>query len=410
VLSGSGCYDRVLVPGEETDGRLTVTNDEQALDARVTYTDENVDIESGTQPSLVGAANAPPALAPSSITLTLISEVEPPMVAGSRVQATSVWATRDDRTMVSYGMVGSATLGALDHFKQLTRKVPKLHSSVSFSDSDVIAVMTDGTVAYAAAATSDVAQPAPAVLERINLEGEHFDLGSSQRLPLASFVATSVTSTGSVIYATSGDAGAVFAFDAGDLSLLGQYDLDNARWVAWDEDNDRIVVLQGTPGRLAVFQEGAFPGGSMSLLNTFAFPGADVSESKSAMEIAGGKAFVAAGPEGVQVVCLDDGQIIGSVPRPDPASVGLDPSVVVTNAVTVQDDLMFISNGEAGVYAAAGAASFESQSCGAQQIDVLGRLRFDDLESVNHVAYRGEYLFVAAGLGGLKIVLVEVGG
>jgi hypothetical protein len=90
--------------------------------------------------------------------------------------------------------------------------------------------------------------------------------------------------------------------------------------------------------------------------------------------------------------------------------VGLDPSVVVTNAVTVQDDLMFISNGEAGVYAAAGAASFESPSCGAQQIDVLGRLRFDDLESVNHVAYRGEYLFVAAGLGGLKIVLVEVGG
>jgi hypothetical protein len=292
----------------------------------------------------VGAANAPPAPAPSSITLTLISDVEPPMVAGSRVQATSVWATRDDRTMVSYGMVGSATLGALDHFKQLTRKVPKLHSSVSFSDSDVTAVMTDGTVAYAAAATSDVAQPAPAVLERINLEGDHFDLGSSLRLPLA------------------------------------------------------------------VFQEGAFPGGSMNLLNTFAFPDADVSGSKSAMEIAGGKAFVAAGPEGVQVVCLDDGQIVGSVPRPDPASVGLDPSVVVTNAVTVQDDLMFISNGEAGVYAAAGAASFESPSCGAQQIDVLGRLRFDDLESVNHVAYRGEYLFVAAGLGGLKIVLVEVGG
>jgi hypothetical protein len=147
----------------------------------------------------------------------------------------------------------------------------------------------------------------------------------------------------------------------------------------------------------------------MVLLNTFSFPGADVPESKSTVEVAGGKAFVAAGPEGVQVVCLDNGQIVGSVPRPNPASVGLDPSVVVTNAVTVQGDVMFISNGEAGVYAAAGAASFESSACTApQSITVLGRLRFNNLESVNHVVYRDDALYIAAGLGGTKVVDVDL--
>ena len=66
-------------------------------------------------------------------------------------------------------------------------------------------------------------------------------------------------------------------------------------------------------------------------------------------------------------MCLDDGQIVGSVPLPDPADLQLDPSVVVTNPVTVDEDLMFISNGEAGVYVAAGAAEFASTPCDAPQ-------------------------------------------
>ena len=146
----------------------------------------------------------------------------------------------------------------------------------------------------------------------------------------------------------------------------------------------------------------------MNLLNTFAFPGADMPESTSTADIAGGKAFIAAGPQGVQIMCLDDGQIVGSVPRPDPAALGLDPSVVVTNAVAVDDDLIFISNGEAGVYVAAGAQNFFETGCAEpQEITVLGRLRFDDLQSANHVAFRNKYLFVAAGLGGVKVVRVE---
>ena len=107
-------------------------------------------------------------------------------------------------------------------------------------------------------------------------------------------------------------------------------------------------------------------------------------------------------------MCLDDGSLVGSVPIPDPASLGLDPSVVVTNAVTVDGDLMFISNGEAGVYVAQADAAFDSTACNAQQqITMLGQLQFDDLQSANHVAYKNDLLFVAAGLGGVKIVEVN---
>ena len=170
----------------------------------------------------------------------------------------------------------------------------------------------------------------------------------------------------------------------------------------------RLVVVQGTPGRISVFAEGSFPGGSMTLLNTFPFPGADVPESKSTIEISGGKAFIAAGPAGVQIVCLDNGQVVGSVPRPDPAALGLDPSVVVTNAVTVDEDVLFISNGEAGIYVARGSRDFDQTACGeTQQITVLGKLRFDDLQSANHIDFKNRWLAVAAGLGGVKLVRVS---
>ena len=70
---------------------------------------------------------------------------------------------------------------------------------------------------------------------------------------------------------------------------------------------------------------------------------------------------------------------------------------------------MFISNGEAGVYAAVGAESFETSACDApQQITVLGQLQFNALQSVNHVVYVNDRLYIAAGLGGIKVVDVVV--
>jgi hypothetical protein len=126
------------------------------------------------------------------------------------------------------------------------------------------------------------------------------------------------------------------------------------------------------------------------------------------VELVGGKAFIAAGSGGVQVLSATTGAVVGSVPRPDPAALGLDPSVVVTNAASVDGDLVFISNGEAGVYVAQGSQAFNlTGSEAAQQLTMLGRLRFGNLQSVNHVAYRSGYLFIAAGLGGLKIVKVN---
>ncbi len=421
VLTLASCFDQVLIPDVESDGRLTVTNDEAALSERLTYVEVDVPIDS-VSPALFGGAAAQPAAAPptaappeaapptrSSVKLTLVAEIEPPTVNGQVVQATAISPPRRFTFLISYNTQGSPFVGAVDYVINPFGLTPRLVSAVTFNDSDVSAVSLDDEWFYAAEATGASGFATPAAIERLSLASSGVLLENNDRFDLTSFAATSVLPLGTEVYVTTGDNGHLYALDVSDMSTVGQYALDDARWVAHDADNGRIVVVQGTPGRISVFQEGAFPGGSMTLLNTFPFPGADVPGAKSTVEVVGGKAFIAAGSEGVQVMCLDDGQIVGSVPRPDPAALGLDPSVVVTNAVTVDEDLMFISNGEAGVYIAAGAAEFASTPCNAPQtITMLGHLRFADLQSVNHVDYENKRLLIAAGLGGLKILRINV--
>lgn len=407
IVALTGCYEQILVPGDEENDRIEITNDEWVLDQRVDYMEEDVAID-GPAATQGGAALTGPARAPSSIRLRLIAEILPPTVNGTTIQATSVWATDSDKAIVSYNVQGGPRIGAIDYFTRLLNKKPKLRSSVTFRDSDVNSVVEESNWAVAALATDNDDFDFPAAVERIEIKNDKFRLNGNDQRGMASFAGTSVLSTGSEIYATSGDGGAVYAYDKDDFSLLGEYALDDARWVGYDKDNERVAVVQGQPGRIALFERGQFPGGSMNHLATYPFPGADIPEAKSHVEIVKGRAFIAAGPEGVQVMCLDNGEIVGSVPRPDPASVGLDPSVVQTNSVTVYKDLMFISNGEAGVYAAAADEEFDQGSCtDPVNITVLGRLRFDDLESVNHVVYRDDRLFIAAGLGGVKVVDVQ---
>ena len=172
-----------------------------------------------------------------------------------------------------------------------------------------------------------------------------------------------------------------------------------SRWI--DVEGNRVVVVQGTPGQISIFDKN-----SLALLNSFPFSGANIPESKSTVQVLGGKALIAAGTGGLQVLSINTGEVVGTVPVPTVS--GLDSSVVVTNAVSADEKLVFMSNGEAGVYLAEAADKFEDTgSEDPQEITLLGKLQFDNLQSVNHVAYDQDIRFVVAGLGGLKIIEVH---
>lgn len=399
-------------PGNQANDRITIVNNAGTLAGRVTYFDDSIPLDSvgvGYPSAPVPLGSAPVArsstASQASFNLSLKAEVAPPSIGGQTLQATSV-SIVGNLAVVSYNMVGNPYLGGVDVIDITNKNQPVLRSEALFQNTDVSAVTTSGTNVYLAEATGDTGFTSPAVFEVVQLVGNQLVLTGNRRVGLNSLAGTSVA-TGTRVYATSGDGGSLFMINPATFAVTSSIPLHDARWVA--VGGGKVAVVQGTPGTLTVYNES-----DMSSVGSWPFAGANVAQSKSHAQLVGGKAFIAAGDSGVQVLSVSTGLKVGALPRPNPDSLGLSPSVVVTNAVTIDQDLMFISNGEAGVYLAQGSQVFSATGSETQQtITMRGKLRFGNLQSVNHVAYSAGgpgnpgILIIAAGLGGLKIVQVN---
>jgi len=164
--------------GYQSNDRITITNTQGFLDARVSHPNADVPIESSSVPA--GLAE-PAAFQADALRLTLVSEIAPSIVDGELVQATSISRVKSDKVVVSYNMVGAPRLGAIDYITKLKRRAPRLTSEAIFNDSDVSAVSTDGHWVYAAEATDAPGFAYPAVFERLRIKGEKLSLESTSR-------------------------------------------------------------------------------------------------------------------------------------------------------------------------------------------------------------------------------------
>ncbi len=398
---------RPPTPLNQSNGRISITNDAASLNGRIKRTWKEVPIvpdvlalssASGSHGLLLSPLPDIPLAA--SVTLTLVAEVAPPTVAGQVLQASSV-AIKGDFAYVSYNTRGEPYHGAIQVFDIGDADKPILVSEAIFLDSDIHSLAFEGNYVYAIQGTGGISLDTPAGFEVIRSKNGRLSLDGNTRVALPSFAGTGVVVSGNSIYATSGNNGGLYVFDTKSFSQKQQASLSDARWV--DMEGTRVVVVQGgiPSGQISVFDKK-----SLALLNTFNFTGADIPESKSTVQVLGGKAIIAAGNGGVQILSIHTGTVVGTVPLPK--DTGLDSSVVVTNSVAAAGKLLFISNGEAGVYLSEAVDEFKATASEEpQDITLLGKLRFDALQSVNHVAFDGDTLFVAAGLGGLKIVKVD---
>jgi hypothetical protein len=205
--------------------------------------------------------------------LRLAAEVLPPVLDGKVLQATSI-AMSNNKAVVSYNMRGAEYLGGIDVFLISTQKNVKLKSEALFNNADVNSGTYNDTHVYAAQASGDGAFPYPAVYEVLGLWGTKLVLDGNDRAPLTSYAGTSAAAYGNHVYATSGDNGALSVFDPDTLAMSDSFDLHDARWV--DVNDGKVVVVQGTPGQISVYDEA-----TMTLENVFPFAGANVAESKS---------------------------------------------------------------------------------------------------------------------------------
>src|SRR6266436_270599 len=172
-------------PGDQANGRISITNNAGMLASRVTYMNDSIPIDSVG----VGYPSAPAPSASASVgrsstasqaggfSLSLKAEVAPPSIGGQMLQATSV-SIVGNLAVVSYNMVGNPYLGAVDVIDFTNKNQPVLRSEALFQNTDVSAVTTSGTNVYLAEATGDTGFAAPAVFEVVKLVGNQIGRAS----------------------------------------------------------------------------------------------------------------------------------------------------------------------------------------------------------------------------------------
>jgi hypothetical protein len=321
--------------------------------------------------------------------IRLVGEVHAPDIDGEVLQATGV-VIRGQYAFVSYNVKGDAYKGAVQviHFLDDT---PELISEALFPGHDVNALDACGDILFLALASADLEGASVGTITLNPLKQFQTDF---REVPLESYAANSLRclESGEVVV-THGSDGGVSRFDK-DLVRQAYVPIPDARSVAsWS--GGRHVVLSGSPATLRVVEDDA-------VTATFVLVGATIPESKSTVQVEGNNALVAVNDGGVQLVDLVGGQPIFTIQPP--LIEGVDPLRTVSNSAAAQNRELFMAHGEAGVYLA-------KLDQGIQQnpgtVEVIGYLELGLEQSSNDVTYQGNKVFVAAGLGGFKILAVD---
>jgi hypothetical protein len=372
---------------------MLINNSLNSLNERISFTDNtHAYIFGDTAKKTLKSSNA---AMTSSVTIQLIAALSPPEYNGEVLQASHVRIV-DHYAYVSYNTQGPRYLGGVDIVDISSPNHPELVSSVVFINKetnkgkDVSSVdvkfspsKTSNTFLWITGAdeTRD-----SAFAERYELNSSNqFESDKSLNFSLKGYVGTDVRFYNDKVYVTSGTGGGLTILD-NQMKEVSFMNIGNARSV--DVNKDYEIALGGNPGHL--YNPGIWDteiGGSTD------------PEAKSILRLFNKFALVALGEEGIK--CYDvssnaPSKVISALPRPA-VSEGGSSADFVTNGVSVSDNgWVYVANGAGGL----DIAKIDADG----NLTWLGNINLG--ASVNFVESSANYVFVARGVLGLKILKV----
>lgn len=364
------------------DSNIVLNTDSEQLSQRLTLDGSGViGISASSNPS--GRMMADDEA--EKISLVLISQASSPTYEGSTLQATHV-DIDDDYAFVAYNTAGPTYLGAVEIIDISDAYKPKIVSQAIFKNADVSSLeFRDGLLFLAMAFdidNSDISEPANMGVVSVS-SGKFTSDFKFTSVP--GFVATDVTTTSEFTALVSGSNGNLTIFDR-NLGKLRELPGEDLRSVAYGEN--RLAILSGTKGVSIVNPTSTTEITTISLDQ-------DVAQAKRTMDIEEGHLYIAEGKNGAGIYRISNGQEVSKLAIPiNPENV--EPGDVVTNAVSVEDDLLFMANGAAGI----SIADVDEED----EIKEYGVLDLDG--SSNFVRFENKFIFVATGAGGLQILKI----
>ncbi|NJO89881.1 MAG: hypothetical protein HC831_13740 [Chloroflexia bacterium] len=375
---------------------IIFNNNTKALSNRITLKNELLRVENIYSGNLKSVQEPPKVDLTKNYAFTLRAEVDPPVYEGHTLQATHV-KILDNFAFVTYNTKGDMYLGGLEVFDVTDISNPKIVWQAVFSKADVSSVDYYNNKLYIVGAQNlegDTSSKlrTPAMLEVLLLNSNREISDVDTIINLDSYAGTDVKVTSEGIYATSGSNGYLKVYNHNYDSLYA-IAVNDARSV--DINSSNAYVLGGQPGKVSVFSRNSY-----TKLNEFLPSGANTPESKSELVVTDSYIFTALNEGGIKILNTD-GSLKQFIPRPT-TPAGKKDENYVTNSVSLNGDLLFAGNGEAGIYIG-GIVKERNDS-----VFLLGAIKFGEGQSANFVESKDSVVFVATGLGGLKILSISV--
>ncbi|MCC9020122.1 MULTISPECIES: hypothetical protein [Flavobacterium] len=374
-------HDDSATNDQAKNNNIEINSDITALNKRLDYTNSGVISISGSSASTAKLLNSAQSSA-TGFPLVQIAEVNPPKDNSGRTLQASHVAVNGNYAYVAYTMSGEAYSGAIDVIDVSDPYKPKLITSALIANTDITSLTySNGNLIIGAAADIDKnpSLKSPAVV--INMPLSSGMLTDKYTITnLEGQVTTDAASNSGSYFAVTGDQGSLFKINAASKTISGKVAVEDLRSVAIN--GDKVVTLSGTKG-VNIYNES-----TLALQKSFT-TSTDVKASKRTIDFDGTKLLVSEGYNGLSVYDINSGSKLQTIPL---AVAGEEN---VTNALSVNDGYAFVANGAAGL---------NVYKTGAQ-LGLLGTV--DILGSSNYVKSSGNFIYVASGKGGLKIIKME---
>ncbi|MAX81668.1 MAG: hypothetical protein CL843_16015 [Crocinitomicaceae bacterium] len=324
----------------------------------------------------------------SSSSWNFIAEVSSPVVNGATLSATGV-EFHNNKAYVSYHWNGQENdfAGALEIFDVTNPNVPVLISQLLFTDTDLNELTVDNGVVYTTGGRDiyssgyDQNYTKGSIVESVQLDASGLLTTNTVQAPLPSYSGNAVKKIGNNLFVASGNSlGGAYQVDATTLSLISQDAYDNSKFV--DEANGKIIYYRGGNDAKLYIHEGVMDSATKYTLDIAA--SASPVNGKGVLHMDGPLAYVCTGTNGMKAFNINN-------QSGTPAYSFISNGSGLANGVHTDDEFLFIANGHDGVY-------IFDKNTHIQD----GLFYFDG--SANYVKSNGNNVFIANGVGGLKIL------
>ena len=334
-------------------------------------------------------------------------------------QATHVKITDDAKyAFVSYNTKYDDYLGGIVVFDVSNLENPVVLAELQMTNGELSAIDFDpvNSVLYAAGATDSKAygykgDANPAFVISVALDAlMNFKEEEPSFKMLTSYQGTSVKVANGYVYVTTGDGensqGGLYILNEELTDVVNFYEVDNARSIDVDEDGN-LYLMQAEYARITKFDSN---GGNPQLIYSAANE-AKQRYAKSELAVWNGYVFTAGNESGMRMINIADGSVAGQLVWPEGSdlenhvtnsvALNVDRKAYVTENAHFNSSLLLLANGGKGIYWY-DIVDNKIVSCNTNSIDFGGN------SSTNFIASRGNVVFVATGLGGLKILTITV--